>query len=103
MPRQMWALLLCVLLPLLPARPARAAASLTGPVSLDSFSVSSGRLLANGRVTLPTGAVVPFTAPAAVAPLQTGNVTTILTLVLGPIDLNLLGLQAHLDQINLVV
>src|SRR5689334_1568252 len=77
-----------------------------GTLTVNSFSLVNGLLTAVGTVTGtvlgPTGAVVgtvtnaPFTAPA-----QVSASCTILTLTLGPLDLNLLGLMIHLNQVVL--
>ncbi len=77
--------------------------AMPGPVSLTGFSVAHHQLFASGNTTLPGGLVVPFTTTAAVQNQTTSNSCTILALTLGPVDLNLLGLAVHLDQVNLLV
>ena len=48
-----------------------------------------------GQLTAPTSVIGTSTSPAAAA---AGNHCDILNLSLGPVDLNLLGLQVHLDN-----
>jgi hypothetical protein len=87
-----------------------ASSSVLGPVKIDGFTVTNGQLFGFGRVTLPGGSIVPFSAPATISAATAATsarsaptACTILSLVLGPVDLNLLGLVAHLDQLNLLV
>lgn len=76
---------------------------LTGTVTgatlnITSFAVQDGKLVALGNITNPAGYVLAnnVAIPAAV----TGT-CDILHLTLGPLDLNLLGLVVHLDQVKL--
>jgi hypothetical protein len=48
-----------------------------------------------------TGATTGSVNQAVTAPLQVSASCTILTLVLGPLDLNVLGLVVHLNQVVL--
>lgn len=75
--------------------------TITGAVSDLVFSVdqATGSLLASGTFTAG-GDAVDFVA-AIVTPTQSS--CKILDLTLGPLDLDLLGLQVHLDQINLQI
>ena len=75
--------------------------TITGAVSDLVFSVdqATGSLLASGTFTAG-GDAVDFVA-AIVTPTQSS--CEILDLTLGPLDLDLLGLQVHLDQINLQI
>jgi hypothetical protein len=52
-----------------------------------------------GGLTAGPGFVVPV-APTALPPVP-GGICTVLDLVLGPLDLNLLGLMIHLDRVQL--
>ncbi len=78
-----------------------AVTTVTGVVSDLVFSVdqATGSLLASGTFTAE-GDAVDFVA-AIVTP--TLSSCEILDLTLGPLDLDLLGLQVHLDQINLQI
>jgi len=71
---------------------------LTGvlPISIASFGSQNGELVANFYVNRTDGSRVgPFAAPAQVIEPPEGS-CEILTLVLGPLDLNLLGLRIQL-------
>lgn len=77
--------------------------SLAGPATAQANRLNNA-LRTNGisvlsGVTLP---LVPTTlpAPAALPPVPAG-ICTVLDLVLGPLDLNLLGLMIHLDRVQL--
>jgi hypothetical protein len=94
-----------------------------GTLAVQRFVVRSGQLLAQGTFTgtitdaatnavrnvvtqiampVATGAQgATATATAAAAPAVTAASCEILNLVLGPLDLNLLGLRVHLDQVVL--
>ena len=76
---------------------------LAGPATAQANKLNNA-LRRNGisalyAVTLP---LVPSTlpAPAALPPVPAG-ICTVLDLVLGPLDLNLLGLMIHLDRVQL--
>ena len=79
----------------------------SGVFALEQFVVSQGQLLAQGTLTgtftnTATGATQ--TLPATQIQLPVASVTgscQILHLELGPLDLNLLGLQVHLDRVVL--
>jgi hypothetical protein len=47
--------------------------------------------------------VAGFRLQVAPGPAQVGEICTILELTLGPLDLNLLGLLIHLDQVHLLI
>lgn len=82
-----------------------------GKLDITSFSVSNGTLMANGTITgnvkNAAGQVVANVANQAVSqavslPTAITQATcTVLTLTLGPLDLNLLGLMVHLNQVVL--
>jgi|tagenome__1003787_1003787.scaffolds.fasta_scaffold20281992_1 hypothetical protein len=85
-----------------------------GKFKLKSFSAQDGKLMATGRLigtlTSANGTQAvnqTVTIPASLTGSATGakaaQVTScrILTLVLGPLDLNLLGLRIQLNRINL--
>jgi len=55
----------------------------------------------NGTVLDGSGNALGSVSQAIAAPLQVSASCTILTLVLGPLDLNLLGLMIHLNQVVL--
>ena len=79
---------------------------LAGPASINKLAnaLKRGPITAASAITVP---LVPATLPAAPAALPTvlppvpAGVCTVLDLVLGPLDLNLLGLMIHLDRVQL--
>jgi hypothetical protein len=91
--------------------------SVTGTYKITRFATKHGKLVAKGTFTGTVGGAgdkvtkavtVPVGGPAAAStkssnanaqPLQA--TCQILDLVLGPLDLNLLGLVVHLDQVHL--
>jgi hypothetical protein len=81
--------------------------TVTGTVDVQKFVVQNGALEAigtfTGAVTDAAGTVTSgtqqVTMPVNLA--QTAGSCQILDLVLGPLDLNLLGLQVHLTQVHL--
>jgi hypothetical protein len=83
------------------------AGAFVGTLSVTGVQLVNGVLMAVGTITgnvlTPTGGVVPNspTTQAISAPLQVSASCEILNLVLGPLDLNLLGLVVHLDQVVL--
>ena len=82
--------------------------SFTGLLDVTRFSASNGALSAIGTVTgtvtnTITGVATPVTQ-AVTVPVQldpSSGTCQILHLVLGPLDLDLLGLVIHLDQVVL--
>jgi hypothetical protein len=76
-----------------------------GTLTVNSFQVVNGALNAvaqlTGNVLGPTGSVLGTVNQSITMPLQVAGSCTILTLTLGPLDLNLLGLMIHLDQVVL--
>jgi hypothetical protein len=79
---------------------------LAGPAQAKKLTkaLQSGGMTATSAITVP---LVPTTlapaggiAPAALPPVPAG-ICTVLDLVLGPLDLNLLGLLVHLDRVQL--
>ena len=90
-----------------------AATAATGEVVNATFTIqrfvrNAGSVLAVGKLTgtitdPATGAVRNFVTQASVPVVTTATTATcdILHLVLGPLDLNLLGLNVHLDQVVL--
>lgn len=80
--------------------------SFTGTFAINSFQVINGVLSAVGTLTgtltnTATG-VVQTVTQAVNIPLSGAQATCqILNLTLGPLDLNLLGLQVHLNQVVL--
>jgi hypothetical protein len=78
-----------------------------GTLTVDSFGIVNGLLTAAGTVTGTVlngaGAAVGSVtaAPFNAAPAAVSASCTILTLTLGPLDLNLLGLMIHLNQVVL--
>ena len=81
---------------------------LQGSLDVTRFKVKDGQLMALGTLTATvtdtaTGAVTNINEPVAVpVDLQQAAASCeILDLVLGPLDLNLLGLEVHLDQVHL--
>ena len=76
-----------------------------GTLNVTGFQVVNGALSAVGQLTGsvldPTGASLGTVDQAITMPLQVTASCTILALTLGPLDLNLLGLMIHLDQVVL--
>lgn len=82
--------------------------TVSGTFSPSRFAVRNGQLTSTGTLTATvtdaTGAVVGTATSTVTAPVQIAQATgscQILHLVLGPLDLNLLGLQIHLDRVVL--
>jgi len=79
---------------------------LAGPANINKLAnaLKRGPITAASAITVP---LVPATLPAAPAALPTvlppvpAGICTVLDLVLGPLDLNLLGLMIHLDRVQL--
>jgi hypothetical protein len=80
---------------------------LNGVLSITSFAAQGNQLVANGvlngTLTSATGVVTPIVNQTVTAlPVSSATASCgILNLVLGPLDLNLLGLTVHLNQIVL--
>ena len=77
-----------------------------GTFNLQSFAAQNGQLVAIGTVTGfitdATGSTSQAVDPtAATLPVQATGTCAILHLTLGPLDLNLLGLLVHLNQVVL--
>jgi hypothetical protein len=74
-----------------------------GSLTVTDFLIGpNGLLYATGQLTgLVNGAQVTQSVTALVTGLQA--TCTILELTLGPLDLNLLGLEIHLDEVHLVI
>jgi len=79
---------------------AAAPATVTGAMLVDGFSKIGDQILGNGTL-----GGQPVRTPLSLAAAQAGATTQatcdILHLVLGPLDLNLLGLMVHLDRVVL--
>jgi hypothetical protein len=82
----------------------------SGVLDITRFAVQNGQLVAIGQLTGTITTVVNGVTQVLnvsqliTLPVTAGNATcTILDLQLGPLDLNLLGLMVHLDQINLLI
>lgn len=78
----------------------------TGTFTPDRFLVAGDQVLAEGVANLTmvdsTGQQVGTAAPTLQLPVAPSQVSCqILDLVLGPLDLDLLGLVVHLDQVHL--
>jgi len=76
-----------------------------GTYTINRAARSAGGLAAvgtvSGTMTDSTGATQTVTNQAVTVPLQATGTCDILHLTLGPLDLNLLGLVVHLDQVVL--
>jgi hypothetical protein len=77
-------------------------------LSITGFSTQNGQLVANGTltstITNAAGTVLGTVTQAVSVPVtQASGSCQILHLTLGPLDLNLLGLQVHLNQVVLDV
>lgn len=82
-----------------------AVSTVSSVLDITGFSRQNGQLVANGTLTstitnIATGAVQTVTSTVAV-PVTGSGTCQILHLNLGPLDLNLLGLQVHLNQVVL--
>jgi hypothetical protein len=80
--------------------------SFTGTFNITRFAVQNGQILAigtlTGTVTNAVGTVIGTVNQALTLPvLAISGSCQILHLELGPLDLNLLGLQVHLDRVVL--
>jgi hypothetical protein len=77
----------------------------SGTLTVTRFDVVNGVLSAvadlTGDVLSPTGGIVGPASQSLTLPVQVSASCTILTLTLGPLDLNLLGLMVHLNQVVL--
>ena len=80
---------------------------LNGVFTITSFGVNSAnQLVANGTFTgtaVVGGIAQTVTDTPASTPLAATGSCQILDLTLGPLDLNLLGLIVHLDQVHLTI
>lgn len=80
--------------------------AVTGLLDITSFTRQNGQLVALGNITgTCPGATTPFNLPVAI-PVDLLQTTVtgdcqILDLFLGPLNLDLLGLQVHLDTVHL--
>jgi hypothetical protein len=76
-----------------------------GTLTVSNFQVVNGVLSAlgsiSGNVLNAAGGVLGSITQAVTAPLQVTGSCEILSLTLGPLDLNLLGLMIHLNQVVL--
>ena len=76
-----------------------------GTLTVSSVQVVNGVLSAIGSITGTvlngTGGAIGSVTQAVTVPLQVSGSCQILTLTLGPLDLNLLGLMVHLNQVVL--
>jgi hypothetical protein len=71
-----------------------------GTFNITNFAVNNGKVVANGTVTFLSNGIQYVTQATAVVTDATGS-CPVLDLTLGPLDLNLLGLVVHLDQVHL--
>jgi hypothetical protein len=77
-----------------------------GQFTVQQFTVLNGGLAAVGQLTgtltnTVTGAVQTVSQQLTIPITQATGTCQILDLTLGPLDLNLLGLMVHLDQVHL--
>jgi hypothetical protein len=80
-------------------------ATVNSVLNITSFSNQNGQLVGNGTLTstitnIATGAVQTVTQAISV-PITASGTCQILHLDLGPLDLNLLGLKVHLNEVVL--
>jgi hypothetical protein len=74
----------------------------TGTLAITRFVTQNGGLVALGSFTGTVGSAGVVTNQAVALPVQVAQASCqILNLVLGPLDLNLLGLLVHLDTVHL--
>jgi hypothetical protein len=75
--------------------------------TLQRFAVQNGQLVAVGTLTATVtdlaGNVIGTITQTVRLPVNLTGTCRILELTLGPIDLDLLGLQVHLDQVHLTI
>jgi len=88
-----------------------------GTYKITKFAVEKGKLVAkatftgnvvggDGDDTIKKKVTIPVSqgaAPAAGQDVQAQATCNVLNLSLGPLDLNLLGLVVHLDEVNLII
>ena len=79
-----------------------------GTFTITRFAVQNGQIVAigtlTGTLTDAAGNVIGTVTQTVTFPVTTGQHScTILELTLGPLDLNLLGLMVHLDQVHLTI
>ena len=81
--------------------------TVTGTLAITGFTVLNGQLAAVGTLTATitnaAGDVIATITQAVTVPLQASGSCQILHLDLGPLDLNLLGLAVHLNEVVLDV
>ena len=79
--------------------------ALNGVFTITGISQQNGQLVANGTLTGTltdaAGAVIGTVNQTIAVPLQATGSCPVLHLDLGPLDLNLLGLQVHLNEVVL--
>ena len=79
--------------------------TVTGTLTIDRIVSQNGQLVAVGTLTATLrdalGNVIGTVTQAVKVPLQATGICEILHLELGPLDLDLLGLQVHLDKVVL--
>jgi hypothetical protein len=79
--------------------------TVSGTLNITRFAAQNGQLVAigtfTGTITDAAGAVVASGTQAVALPVAATGTCAILHLTLGPLDLNLLGLMVHLDQVVL--
>jgi hypothetical protein len=79
--------------------------TLAGTLDINRFAVQGGQLVAVGTLTATItdalGNVVGMVTQNVTIPVAASGSCQILHLVLGPLDLDLLGLQVHLNQVVL--
>ena len=108
-----------VIAPLAPAAPPSPSSNLTTPITgttanggsftgtftLQRFTTQNGQLAAvgtlTGTITDALGNVIGTVTQQVTVPASASGSCQILHLTLGPLDLNLLGLQVHLNQVVL--
>jgi hypothetical protein len=78
-----------------------------GTYTLERFTTQNGQLAVvgtlTGTLTDSLGAVIGTITTRVTALIDTNATCQILELTLGPLDLDLLGLQVHLDQVHLEI
>ena len=76
----------------------------TGTLVITQFAAQGTQLVASGIATLTNAQGAVTTLPFTNLPVQIAQATCeILSLTLGPLDLNLLGLEVHLNRIDLQI
>src|SRR6266516_6859997 len=89
-------------------RHGHAIGTFTGTLTITQFAVQNGQIVAQGTLSGTAldkdgGVIATMSNKAVTVPVSIDPTCTVLTLTLGPLDLNLLGLMVHLNQVVLTI